>query len=50
MTNQLAHDKLLYQYFIQENENDKSNIVKVRIQLLLKEIKETEEFIKKGGQ
>ena len=50
MKNQLEHDKLLYKYFIQENETDNSNIVKVRIQLMLKELNETEKFIKEGGK
>ena len=50
MKQQLEHDKLLYQYFIQENQNEKANIVKIRVQLLFKEIQETEKFIKEGGE
>jgi hypothetical protein len=50
MKQQLEHDKLLYQYFIQEKDNAKSNIVKIRIQLLFKEINETEQYIKQGGK
>ena len=50
MRSQLEHDKLLYQYFIQEKDNAKSNIVKIRIQLLFKEINETEQYIKQGGK
>ena len=50
MKQQLEHDKLLYQYFIQENQNEKANIVKIRVQLLFKEMQETEKFIKEGGE
>ena len=49
MKNQLEHDKLLYYYFVQKNENEKANIVKHRIQILIKELNETETFIKQGG-
>ena len=49
MKNQLEHDKLLYFYFVQQNENDKANIVKYRIQILSEELNETEKFIKQGG-
>ena len=47
--NSLNHDKLLYQYFSQENNNDKANIVKVRVGLLLKEMKETQKFINENS-
>ncbi len=49
MKSQLQHDKLLYYYFIQQNENDKANIVKQRIKILSNELNETEKYIKQGG-
>lgn len=46
MKNQLEHDKLLFQYFMQEKDEAKAALVKPRITYLTKEIKETEDYLK----
>ena len=45
LQNQLNHDKELLQYFIQNNKNDKAELVKVRIPLLEKEIRNISNFL-----
>ena len=46
MKNQLEHDKLLFQYFMQEKDEVNAALVKPRITYLMKEIKETEDYLK----
>ena len=43
--NQLNHDKELFKYFIQNNQKDKAELVKVRIPLLQKEIQNISNFL-----
>ena len=48
--NQFIHDKELYQYFIQENQKEKADLVKPRINILMKEIQELYKFITGSGK
>ncbi len=43
--NQLNHDKELFKYFIQNNQKDKAELVKVRIPLIEKEIQNISNFL-----
>ena len=47
---QFIHDKELYQYFIQENQKEKADLVKPRINILMKEIQELYKFITGSGK
>ena len=45
LANQFAHDKLLGQYFLQEGQNDKADIVAKRLNIILKELNVMQKLI-----
>ena len=45
LANQFAHDKLLGQYFLQEGQNDKADIIAKRLTIILKELNVMQELI-----
>ncbi len=45
LANQFAHDKLLGQYFLQEGQNDKADIVSKRLNIILKELNVMQKLI-----
>ena len=47
LANQFAHDKLLGQYFLQEGQNDKANIIAKRLNIILKELNAMQKLIGK---
>jgi hypothetical protein len=40
LVNQFEHDKLLGQYFLQENQNEKADIIAKRLTIIMNEIEE----------
>ena len=47
LANQFEHDKLLGQYFLQEGQNDKANIIAKRLNIILKELNAMQKLIGK---
>ena len=45
LVNQFEHDKLLGQYFLQEGQNDKADIVAKRLNIILKELNVMQKLI-----